>query len=392
MRGWLSLSAALAVAACVLAGAAAGGSAKPVIGRPVASSPAKAGARFTVSFYVAHARSVAFSDTLDKARLHHTDSFRGGVARTTMTLPGSAKGSVHVKLTARSAGGSATKSASFAVTAAVPSELQIEDAQAQEGNSGTTPLGFEVDLAPASAETVTVHYATSDGTATAGSDYVATSGTLTFAPGQTVQTITVPVAGDLNIEPDETFSVTLSNAVNATLSVDTGTGTIQNDDQAKAGNWQGVTQNGDNIYFSVTSDQKETQIRVNNISEDCGGGEEFQVEPNFGPLWIQIQPDGSYNYSTTWSGSETDGDFTFTSEADTFKGQFATATAMTGTLGLQDQFTYQGTSYNCATTVTLSGDVPGLTPTRSSAADVPWTGDNLVELSGRHREPLEPRR
>jgi hypothetical protein len=353
------LFAALAAIVCVVAGAAAGGGVKPVIGRPVASSPAKAGARFTVSFHVAHARSVAFSDILGTARLHHTDSFHGGVARTTMTLPVSATGSVHVKLTARSGGASATKSASFAVTAAAPSELTIQDAQAPEGNSGTSPLAFQVFLSPASAKPVTVPYATSNGTATAGSDYVATSGTLTFAAGQTSQTINVPIAGDLNIEQDETFSVSLSNPVNATISADTGTGTIQNDDQAAAGNWQGVTQNGDNIYFAVTSDEKETQIRVNNISEDCGGGGEFQVEPNFGTLWAQIRPDGSYNYQTTWTGSETDGNFTFTSETDTFKGQFSTTTAMTGTIGLADQFTYNGTAYSCGATLTFSATLQG---------------------------------
>jgi hypothetical protein len=355
MRGHVWLSAAFAVIACVVAGAAAGGSTKPVIGRPMASSPAKAGARFTVSFHVANAHSVAFSDTLGNARLHHTDSFHGGVARTTMTLPGSATGSVRVKLTARGSGGaSATKAASFAVTAAAPSELVILDAQTQEGNGGTSPLSFPVSLSPASSKTVTVHYATSNGTATAGSDYVATSGTLTFAAGQTSQTINVPIDGDLNIEPDEAFSVTLSNPANATTSVDTSTGTIQNDDQAAPGNWQGTTQNGDYIFFTVTSDEKETQIRVNSISEDCGGGDTFRIEPNFGDFWVQIRPDGSYNYQSTWTGSETYGSFTFTSETDTFKGQFNTTTAMTGTLGLADQFTYNGAAYSCATTVTIS--------------------------------------
>lgn len=360
MGGRVLLFAVLATLACVVAGAAAGGGAKPVIGRPVASSKAKAGARFTVSFHVARARSVSFSDTLGTARLRHTDSFHGGVARTTMTLPGSATGLVHVKLTARSGGGaSATKSASFAVTAAAPSELTIEDVQTEEGNSGTSPLAFQVSLSPASAKAVTVRYATSNGTATAGSDYVATSGTLTFAPGQTSQTINVPIAGDLNIEPDETFSVTLSNPVNATIPADTGAGTIRNDDQATPGNWQGVTQTGDNIYFAVTSDQKETQIRVNNISEDCGGGLELQLQPNFGTLWVQIRPDGSYNYQSTWTGSETSGNFTVTSETDTFKGQFSTTTAMTGTLGMANEFTYNGTAYSCATTVAFSATLQG---------------------------------
>jgi hypothetical protein len=216
-----------------------------------------------------------------------------------------------------------------------------------------------VILLPASPRTVTVQYATSNGTATVGSDYVGTNGTLTFALGQTSQTINVPIVGDLSIEQDETFSVTLSNPVNASIAADAATGTIQNDDQATTGNWQGVTQNGDNIYFTVTSDEKATQFRVNSISEDCGGGNTFRIEPNFGTLWVQIEPDGSYDYQSTWTGSETSGNFTFTSETDTFIGQFSTTTAMTGTLGMADQFTYSGTSYSCATTVTFSATLQG---------------------------------
>src|SRR4051794_22885859 len=104
MRWRVFLSVALAVGTCAAAGAATAGSAKPTISRPVVSSHAAAGARFTVSFHVAHARSVTFSDTLGSARLHHTDSFHGGVARTTIVLPGAAVGSVRVKVTARSAG------------------------------------------------------------------------------------------------------------------------------------------------------------------------------------------------------------------------------------------------------------------------------------------------
>ena len=78
---------------------------------------------------------------------------------------------------------------------------------------------------------VTVQFTTANGTATAGSDYTAASGTLTFAAGSTSQTVTVAVTGDLSVESDETFSITLSNpSANATLLTATGTGTIINDD------------------------------------------------------------------------------------------------------------------------------------------------------------------
>ena len=110
--------------------------------------------------------------------------------------------------------------------------LTINDAAVAEGNSGTVNAVFVVTLNPASGQEVTVDYATADGTAT-GSDYVAASGELTFAAGQTSQTITVAVIGDTLNEADESLHVTLSNPVNAVLgTVFQGTGTISNDDAA----------------------------------------------------------------------------------------------------------------------------------------------------------------
>jgi hypothetical protein len=113
---------------------------------------------------------------------------------------------------------------------AVPS-LSINDVTILEGNAGTTPARFRVTLSNPSQSTVTVNFATADGTATAGSDYVANTGLLTFPPGgPTSQTIIVLVNGDNIEEPDETFSVTLSDPTNATLGKDRGIGTIRNDD------------------------------------------------------------------------------------------------------------------------------------------------------------------
>jgi len=112
---------------------------------------------------------------------------------------------------------------------AVPA-LSVADASVTEGNSGTSTATFTVTLSAASGQTITVNYATADGTATAGSDYVASAGTLTFAPGVTTQSIAVTVNGDTAVEPDETFSVTLSSASNASIARATGTGTILNDD------------------------------------------------------------------------------------------------------------------------------------------------------------------
>ncbi|MEW6196883.1 MAG: Calx-beta domain-containing protein [Bacteroidota bacterium] len=102
-----------------------------------------------------------------------------------------------------------------------------------EGNSGYTNLLFIVNLSAASSAIVSVDFATSDGSALAGSDYVALSGTIVFNPGQTSKTITVQVIGDTNIESHENFYVTLSNPVNASLgTINKVTGSIFNDDSA----------------------------------------------------------------------------------------------------------------------------------------------------------------
>src|SRR5262249_14556356 len=77
---------------------------------------------------------------------------------------------------------------------------------------------------------VTVSWATADGTATAGSDYTAAGGTLTFGPGETTKTILVGVLGDTTDEPNEAFTVNLSNPANATITDGQGVGTITDDD------------------------------------------------------------------------------------------------------------------------------------------------------------------
>lgn len=101
-----------------------------------------------------------------------------------------------------------------------------------EGNSGSQQLSFNVNLANASTSKVTLSYDTANGTATAGSDYTATSGTIDFAPGETRKTISVPILGDTTIEGDETFTLKLSNPSGALPagSIASATATIVNDD------------------------------------------------------------------------------------------------------------------------------------------------------------------
>ena len=113
-----------------------------------------------------------------------------------------------------------------------PPTVSVADATVTEGNSGTRSLAFTATLSKSSATAVTVRYATSNGTATAGQDFTAASGTLTFAPGVISQTVTVAVTGDATVEPTETLTVTLSSPSGATIARATATGTITTDDIA----------------------------------------------------------------------------------------------------------------------------------------------------------------
>jgi hypothetical protein len=111
-----------------------------------------------------------------------------------------------------------------------PPSITISDVTLTEGNIGTRAANFTVSLSAASGQSVSVAYATADGTATAGSDYQAASGTLTIPAGQTTGTITVLVKGDRLAEADEAFFVNLSSATNATIADGQGTGTTVDDE------------------------------------------------------------------------------------------------------------------------------------------------------------------
>ena len=109
-------------------------------------------------------------------------------------------------------------------------QATIGDATVVEGASGTVNAVFVVSLFPPATQVVKVDYATAPGTAEAGADFTAKSGTLTFQVGQTAKTISVPVKGDLDQELDETFVVSLSNPQGLTILNGEGLGTIVNDD------------------------------------------------------------------------------------------------------------------------------------------------------------------
>ena len=121
----------------------------------------------------------------------------------------------------------------FAVRNGSPTPaFSVSDASVVEGSGrGTTVLRFVVSLTAAVDGPVSVDYATSDGTAHAGSDYTATSGTLVIPAGSLSAVIDVPISRDTLVEGDETVTLTLSNQSEGTTILDgTATGTIVNDD------------------------------------------------------------------------------------------------------------------------------------------------------------------
>ncbi|HYZ78905.1 MAG TPA: Calx-beta domain-containing protein [Gaiellaceae bacterium] len=110
-------------------------------------------------------------------------------------------------------------------------KVVISDVSKKEGNSGTTTFVFTLTLSGSPLSTVTVDYATADGTAIAGSDYLSASGTATFSVGVTTKTITVSVLGNTTRAPNKTFYVNLLNpSANAYLGDAQAVGTIYNDD------------------------------------------------------------------------------------------------------------------------------------------------------------------
>ena len=153
--------------------------------------------------------------------------------------------------------------------------LSITDAApVAEGGEAT----FTVSLSPASSKLVTVAYATRDGTAVAGSDYTAASGTLEFEPGVTSHTIRVAVLNDTTVEPTETFTVELSDPVRATLADGTGVGTITDDVEHRVERAfrTGLPEVGRAMAFSAVTcriDRKMSDTRTwDNAGRLAGGG------------------------------------------------------------------------------------------------------------------------
>ena len=153
-----------------------------------------------------------------------TNSFSSGQTTSTFTSTNSSNGSACADVD--------NQQTCAAITVTAPS-FTIDDVTMAEGNGGPGSTSFIFTITKTGATTVnaSVDYETVDGTATAPTDFTAIPVTnVTFLPSETTKQVTVFVNGELAVEPDEAFTLHLSNAVGATIGDADGTGTIQNDD------------------------------------------------------------------------------------------------------------------------------------------------------------------
>ena len=187
-------------------------------------------------------------------------------------------------------------------------QVTIEVAVQVTEDAGTA--GVVVTLSETSLQTVTVDYATSDGTATAGTDYVASSATLTFAPGETEKEIQVTITDDAvdEDEEDETFTVTLSNPNNASLGASASIVTITDDDDpavtASFGQASYSVDEGGTIEVTVTlSADPEREVTIPLTHEPENGAD----------------PDADYSgvpENVVFQRGDTEKSFTFSAAAD----------------------------------------------------------------------------
>ena len=188
--------------------------------------------------------------------------------------------------------------------------ISISDVTIAE-NAGTA--AFTVSLDAASAQAISVDFATADGTASAPGDYTSNSGTLNFAAGETSQTVTVTIIDDGVVEPDETFTVDLSNPTNATVAESQGLGTIANDDAAPTGFSVAFTTDpvnvnnqtsvsallsngpvGGTFAYTVTSSGGGTDVTGNGSISSASESFSFDVSGlNDGTLTINLTPSDS---------------------------------------------------------------------------------------------------
>jgi chitinase len=149
-------------------------------------------------------------------------------------------------------------------TTTQPGRLRVNDVTVTERDLGTVSATFTVSLTSPSDKTVTVDFATADGTATQPADYSRRLSALTFSPGSVTGTVTVVVNGDRLPEADETFTLRLSNPKNAVIADGVGIGTIVDDEPVTIGIADERMLEGDrgtrNMEFTITLSKPATNV------------------------------------------------------------------------------------------------------------------------------------
>lgn len=166
----------------------------------------------------------------------------------------------------------------------------------QEGNSGQQLAVFTVSLSAVSNSTVSVDYGTSNSSATAGSDFSATSGTLAFAPGEVTKTFSVPILGDTLYESNEIFRVALSNPVNAALDL---SGSV-----IKANEALFTISNDDGGLFAPGDENDALEGGVGNDTLDGGTGNDTMVG-NAGNDYYYVRDSGDVVIEAASEGTDT---------------------------------------------------------------------------------------
>ncbi len=191
-------------------------------------------------------------------------------------------------------------------------QLSVSDSVAAEGTD--RPLAFVVKLSPAASATVTVDYATSDGTATAGDDYTAVDGTLTFLPGQTRKTVSVPIIDDTVDDDGETMTLTLSNASGADISDSEAVGTIYRTPDPLTAEFQQAPASHDGttaftVRLSFSEDIATGYLVLRDRAVSAAGGTVQSANRVDGrnDLWqITVEPSGNDDVTLSIGPSPTD--------------------------------------------------------------------------------------
>lgn len=269
--------------------------------------------------------------------------------------------------------------------------VTINDVTLSEGNAGSANAVFPVSLSAASTSTVTVNYVTANGTAAAGSDYTPVSGTLTFSPGQTSKTISVPVIGDTTVEGNETFLVNLSGAANAVIADGQGLGTINNDDTTAPP--PGNLAQGKPATQSSTDFNSPASSAVDGNTDGRWGGNSLTHTQNTYQPWWQVDLGNRYSINQVLIWNRTDccaerlsnfniqvSDAPFDGTAPVYTIPVAGAAGSPSVISIGQTGRYvrvqlTGTNYLSLAEVAVYGTLVPSGP--SSSSDVVWVEDSL---------------